>query len=546
MIESISFRGYKAFDEGELKLKPISLLIGANSVGKSSILQLLLMLQQTAIVDREYNSPLKLYGGGGALNLGEIENLFRRKNLKNELSFTINIKDTDLKLFINEQFSQSFLHEVFQRILLPYQMIEEDSKHSNKHSIHNSLIQHLLSTRNTSPKEQVINAIETMPKRIKHSNKSNLKKLNDIFGDNQDLNLEKHTSEYLYTTDMVYSLSDFIKSELFSFTFDFSFNETKSSLIKSRILIRNDNKDIINFTFNKNGDLDNVEFPFFRTKYQFDFKKIVSGLVRGDKSIFSQIVESFEKFRMPKNSSIFQKYFSILLNKFILSLKKPFSNNSLNYIGPLRAHPRRYYFLDKAKVNLALDALDGDTLTEILKEDKDLIEKANNWFRKFNIEIGTQPLKDAIHRLTVRQSSLELNITDVGFGISQVLPVVVQGFLSQGNTITIIEQPEIHLHPKMQADLADLFIDIVQSNKGQTKKLLIETHSEYILKRIRRRISEGIISSEDVGIFVIDKNGDSSEIRELKIEAKGKFDYPKDFIDGEIFKDTIVFLQNQD
>jgi len=74
---------------------------------------------------------------------------------------------------------------------------------------------------------------------------------------------------------------------------------------------------------------------------------------------------------------------------------------------------------------------------------------------------------------------------DVGFGISQVLPIIVQGFLSKDDSITIIEQPEIHLHPMMQSDLADLFIDVIESTTTNGKILFIETHSESILKRLR-------------------------------------------------------------
>ena len=91
--------------------------------------------------------------------------------------------------------------------------------------------------------------------------------------------------------------------------------------------------------------------------------------------------------------------------------------------------------------------------------------------------------KEAIHKLTVDQSGLSLDIPDVGFGVSQVLPVVLQGFLSPNKSITIVEQPEVHLHPQMQAALADLFIDIAKESK-YTKHLIIETHSEYLLKRL--------------------------------------------------------------
>ena len=99
----------------------------------------------------------------------------------------------------------------------------------------------------------------------------------------------------------------------------------------------------------------------------------------------------------------------------------------------------------------------------------------------------------------------------------------------------------------MQADLADLFIDIIETNKKE-KKLIIETHSEYLLKRLRRRISEGKISPESVSICLFNPQTDldAAKIKILEIEEKGFFEWPIDFYGGEILNDTTVFLKNQD
>ena len=222
---------------------------------------------------------------------------------------------------------------------------------------------------------------------------------------------------------------------------------------------------------------------------------------------------------------------------------------NIYYVSPLRAHPKRYYFLDKAKVNAYFDTLDGDAIAEILKENVPLQKQVNGWLEKFNLKVKVQHLEDIIHKLQVNQNSLDLDITDVGFGISQILPVIIQGFLSSEHSLTLIEQPEIHLHPKMQAELADLFIDIVLANdkKESSKFLLVETHSEYLLKRLRRRISEGNISAEIVAIYLVDPQDDNqgAKIRELVIQEKGAFEWPKDFYGGELLKDTTEFLKNQ-
>ncbi|MGJ8682561.1 AAA family ATPase, partial [Paraglaciecola sp.] len=205
-------------------------------------------------------------------------------------------------------------------------------------------------------------------------------------------------------------------------------------------------------------------------------------------------------------------------------------------------------FLDNAKGNAFLDTLNGDEVAEILKENEKLTSKVNGWFEKFDLKVNVEHLEDVIHKLQVTQNSLDLDITDVGFGVSQVLPVIIQGFLSPKNSLTLIEQPEIHLHPQMQAELADLFIDITDIDKDEASKyLLIETHSEYLLKRLRRRIAEGKISASDIAIHSISpqEGQTGANISMLEIESKGSFDWPKDFYGGELMRDTTEFLRNQ-
>lgn len=88
------------------------------------------------------------------------------------------------------------------------------------------------------------------------------------------------------------------------------------------------------------------------------------------------------------------------------------------------------------------------------------------------------------------------DLPDVGFGISQVLPVLVQCFYAPEGSIILIEQPEIHLHPNAQSTLADVMIDVINSKENGTDRdiqLVIETHSEHFLRRLQRRIAEDMV-----------------------------------------------------
>ena len=294
--------------------------------------------------------------------------------------------------------------------------------------------------------------------------------------------------------------------------------------------------------------LDEVKDSILLYKSQDDYHKIeIPKLFFSKSSTLFSIVNCDKKY-IDSYISPDVRFFIYFLNLILKRTKMSFVDKSINYVSPLRAHPKRYYFLDRANHNKSLDTLDGDALAEILKSNYLLRGQVNDWFKKFGITFEVSIMKDIIHQLVVKQNSLSLDITDVGFGISQVLPVIVQGFLSFPNSLTLIEQPEIHLHPTMQADLADLFISIVfERFMLERKCLLIETHSEYFLKRLQRRISEGKIKSSDVAIYFINPQSkeQGAEINKIEIQSKGYFEWRKDFYSGELLNDTLVFLKNQ-
>jgi AAA ATPase domain len=118
---------------------------------------------------------------------------------------------------------------------------------------------------------------------------------------------------------------------------------------------------------------------------------------------------------------------------------------------------------------------------------------------------------------------------DVGIGVSQVLPVLVGAYASQ-NQIVAIEQPEIHLHPGLQADLGDLFIQSTLT--GGRNRFLIETHSEHLLLRVMRRIRETTshslpdgapeITPEDVCVLFVEPDGTRSIVREMPLNESGE------------------------
>lgn len=109
---------------------------------------------------------------------------------------------------------------------------------------------------------------------------------------------------------------------------------------------------------------------------------------------------------------------------------------------------------------------------------------------------------------------------DVGIGISQVLPVLVMAYGSQGKLLAM-EQPEIHLHPALQAELGDVFIEAALGVRKNT--FILETHSEHLILRLMRRIREGRLSPDDVGVIFVEPLARGSRFVELRIDEDGDF-----------------------
>jgi predicted ATPase len=141
--------------------------------------------------------------------------------------------------------------------------------------------------------------------------------------------------------------------------------------------------------------------------------------------------------------------------------------------------------------------------------------------------------KDYEVRVKTRGSSKDVDLTDVGFGISQVLPVVVESFYVPRHSTVIIEQPELHLHPRVQSELADLFVAAIharENNEDRCIQFIIESHSEHFLQRLQRRVAEGVLKPEDVALYFCEPGREGSSLRELDINLCGDIsNWPEDF-----------------
>jgi len=165
----------------------------------------------------------------------------------------------------------------------------------------------------------------------------------------------------------------------------------------------------------------------------------------------------------------------------------------------------------------------------------DAIQAAiDSWLKKFGLAdgIACDQINDTLFSLIVRTGEAHTNIADCGFGLSQILPLVVNGITLDDRTLMVAEQPEIHLNPKQQATLADLFVSLAKD-----KTVLVETHSEHLLLRLRRLIAEKKIDAGDVALLFVEKLDGESKVREVPLRNDGSLssdDWPSGFFEDSL------------
>lgn len=227
----------------------------------------------------------------------------------------------------------------------------------------------------------------------------------------------------------------------------------------------------------------------------------------------------------------------------------------LSYLGPLREEPKRGY------------PWTGETPEDVGRRGEQWISaflaaserrlSSGHWKRKkrfdevaaaalqtlgvihsFKVTPVAQGGRDYRVQVQTGSGGASVGIPDVGFGVSQVLPVVVQCFYAAANSTVVVEQPELHLHPAVQQNLADLFISaaqICENGAPRNVQFIVESHSEHFLRRLQRRVAEGSLPRDALAAYFCDTGPDGSRLTPLDIDAAGNIrNWPKDFFGDQM------------
>jgi len=217
---------------------------------------------------------------------------------------------------------------------------------------------------------------------------------------------------------------------------------------------------------------------------------------------------------------------------------------SIVYVGPNRPYIKRFYSANDMRNRE--DEHTWDMLEDNLSQ-KAVKQKVNRWLKKFEIEYEINISEESLSGTDILSPELiptnshkgvSLAFSDAGQGITHLLPIIVN-LVAKRDSFIIIEDPEVHIHPRLQASLGDLFIESVKENRNF---ILIETHSEYILDRLQLGIAKENIAHTKIAIYYlkIDKKPFSTinvpDIEKLQLNKYGMFkdEIPVEFFDAGI------------
>lgn len=230
-------------------------------------------------------------------------------------------------------------------------------------------------------------------------------------------------------------------------------------------------------------------------------------------------------------------------------------NFNIDYLSAFRIIPESYYSMSLEDITkIGINGRNAySLLIQDFNRDQNLINSVSKWyednFENWKLEILKVDTKTEIqYQVAISNNGIDaINITNVGQGIHQVLPLIVRSYMVEEEPIlVIIEEPETHLHPSAHGNLAQRLVESFLENNN--KHYLIETHSQNFVLRLRKLVAEGILKNEDLAIYYVDFNEEKNEsnLSLIEIDDIGEVKWWPEGIFSESLKEVIEIRKAQD
>jgi predicted ATPase len=554
MFTEIGIENFKAFGKIQrIPLKPITLLYGPNSSGKSSFIQALQLFKQT--LEEAPNNEAALISRGTQVDLGGYSEFIHKHDEKRELKilFSFNfLWDPD----VCEACSNSQPPPQEDLMTMEFTFMKDKAG--------DVIVKTLRLFYRLNPEPLLVYRSVLLDSKLRR------KVLKSLGKNNQPDLIDK---SMLFLESINFN-SEFIKANWDHYAqyygdnnpdrgenrYSWDFSEDLHALETMPALIKDNEKELKILKY-----LKKIDKSFRKNSFMY-FSDIgtppTDRIIRLSKCFPSKLAGwrytkamGLDDYGISFNRQF--QYTDIVPIDLILLVTNLLSQylNKVVHIGPLREFPQRSYsFSGYVGKDVGKS---GEFMSDILLKNPEIVDKVNKWLEKFDIdyEIRVDGFKRDVFILTLidKKTGTEVSPTDVGFGISQLLPIIVQGvspdFIYPGYKIICIEQPEIHLHPRLQGELGSFFAECidksyvsenVRSDDADIKgnQFIIETHSENLVLRLQKLIRKGELKKEHVGVLYFDNTSDGSTVKELRLNDQGEFidPWPNGFFE-ESFKE---------
>lgn len=485
-MKKFSLNNIKSFKHSdEIEIKPITVFVGKNSCGKSSLLRFLVMLAQTFRDDSL--TPLLLFGD--LIDYGNYNDVAYRHGT-DSIGFKIN-------------FGPELVQRIRQRNHIYY---------NNRKNV----------------KFESVKSMELEVCIDKPGKKLQVCKVELFLEGKRLCTVNRKEDQYIIELYQIFEEAKWKSCETELFTSDMNFYKFIPDFNEEELIERYSEK---------NGLLKECAESSSEPKLFFDMSEYIENNVWEDKQQEVKLLY--------QTLTIIDIYFRSI-QEYLRS-----EAERIAYIGPFRENPKRIYRDKESNFNDV--GVNGENTSMILRqaaqEDQKLLENVSEWLNKtMGYSLSINDIGNDLYSLVVCGNGETDNLIDVGYGISQVLPIVTQlynrnnykrnpyVFQRSRRKTVIFEQPELHLHPAAQAQLADLFVDCISDKQGAVNRILIETHSEHLIRKLQVLIADPDVGirEDQVAIYYVDKDekGDS-HIEKMDLCENGQFEkeWPTGFFD---------------
>lgn len=510
IINAVNFNNIRSLtNENYIELKPLTILVGKNSVGKSTFARTFPLIRQSCEATKK--SPILWYGK--YVDFGDYETAINKYKAEDgiKLGFNISLSGSEILDILDTDyaFRAQFGHEFFRKIskidnkikLKIEFMFKKNKDESYSYNIGLSLLENTIKI-NLNKDE-----IDVEVNKVKY-------------------NLNKDKRYTFNQNKILPGLSLNIETEKKIFNYGFNYFH-----FQNHIFIQ-----LLDEYFKKNKDKKNL-LPENNNERLEHYSKILSYLnyeiiQKIDKNLLKNInrppielniidtidIMEFEKiFWVSKTSKLLDFIDDIIFDYF----------SKVQYLEPLRATAQRYY----RKQEYAIDEVDskGSNIGMFMLEHHKQTKLKRLIKNHFNLEFIAEQENSHITLKLLLENSDKINLADLGVGYSQLLPVILQLWNSAYNNhnvinkCVVVEQPELHLHPAYQAKIADITTEIINDLKKSKKRqsFIFETHSQNLINRLGELIEDGKLDHNEVQILIFDNDQNSTHITHSKFNEEG-------------------------